>query len=77
MARPVAPSRRNGAPVPGSNGAVERRAPRTVVELRGFPHPNDQPPLYMRTCPSCGFFEVSDDPALLWLYRQCPSCDGA
>lgn len=48
-------------------------APRTVVELRGWP---DDDPLYMRTCPECGFFEVSESPALLWLYRQCPKCDG-
>jgi hypothetical protein len=55
-------------------GPIDHENARNVVELRGWP---GEDTLYMRTCPDCGFFEVSDDVELLGLYLECPNCDPA
>jgi hypothetical protein len=68
------------APGLGSNGASrtasEPPAMRTIIELRGFAK-DGEALSYMRTCVYCGWFEISDDPRLFWLYRRCPLCDGS
>jgi len=51
-----------------------RRVVRGVAK-RGR-HRTDHAPIYVRGCPDCGFFEVSESAAFLNAYRRCPHCRG-